>query len=60
MLNARIRKHLYKKRIPIFSIGDPGDLTYEYSIIGNSTEDIKKIFKKEGEFSKKLLSSKNL
>ncbi len=58
MLNARIRKVFAQKRIPIFSIGDPGDLTYKYSIIGDSTDDIKKIFKKEGEFSKKLLSSK--
>ncbi len=58
MLNARIRKTFAKKRIPIFSVGDPGDLTYDYKIIGNSTNDIKKIFDNEGEFSKKLLSSK--
>ena len=58
MLNARIRKAFVQKRIPIFSVGDPGDLTYDYNIIGNSTNDIKKIFNKEGEFSKKLLLSK--
>ena len=59
MLNARIRKDICsKKRIPIFSVGDPGDLTYGYKIIGNSTDDIKKIFNNENEFSKKLLSSK--
>ena len=46
------------KRIPIFSVGDPGNLTYDYIKIGNSTDDIKKIFNKEGEFSKKLFSSK--
>ena len=58
MLNARIRKMFAHKRIPIFSVGDPGNLTYDYIKIGNSTDDIKKIFNKEGEFSKKLFSSK--
>ncbi len=58
MLNARIRKAFVQKNIPIFSIGDPGDLTYEYKNIGNSTVDIKKIFSKEEEISKKLCSSK--
>ena len=58
MLNARIRKVFTQKRIPIFSIGDPGDLTYDYNIIGKNTDDIKKIFKNEGDFSKKLSMSK--
>ena len=40
------------------SIGNPGDLTYEYEIIGDSTEDIKKIVNKEHDFSQKLLSAK--
>ena len=42
MLNARIRKAFAQRQIPIFSIGDPGDLTYDYTVIGNSTDDIKK------------------
>ena len=58
MLNARIRKVFVNKNIPIFSVGDPGDLTYNYTIIGNSTDDLKRILNKEGEFSQKLLSSK--
>ena len=58
MLNARIRKAYAQRQIPIFSVGDPGDLTYEYTVIGNSTDTIKKILNKELEFSKKLLSSK--
>ena len=58
MVNARIRKVYAKKRIPIFSIGDPCNLTYNYKIIGDTTGDIKKIFNEETEFSKKLLSSK--
>ena len=58
ILNARIRKTFVQKKIPIFSIGNPGDLTYEYEIIGDSTEDIKKIVNKEHDFSLKLLSAK--
>ena len=58
MLNARIRKAFVHKRVPIFSIGDPGDLTYEYKIIGKKTDDIRKILNSEVEFSKKLSSSK--
>ena len=58
ILNARIRKAFVKKRTPIFSIGNPGDLTYDYNIIGYKTDDIKKIISNEGDFSKKFLSSK--
>ena len=58
ILNARIRKTFVQKKIPIFSIVNPGDLTYEYEIIGDSTEDIKKIVNKEHAFSQKLLSAK--
>tara|TARA_E500000178_G_scaffold260718_1_gene257600 strand:- start:125 stop:1747 length:1623 start_codon:yes stop_codon:yes gene_type:complete len=58
ILNARIRKTFVQKKVPIFSIGDPGDLTYNYKIIGNKTDDIKKIINNEHEFSKKLLSAK--
>ena len=58
ILNARIRKTFVKKKIPIFSIGNPGDLTYDYEIIGDSTEDIKKIVNKEHDFSQKLSSAK--
>jgi len=58
MLNARIRKVYAQKRIPIFSIGDPGELTYDYSIIGKSTNELKNLIDKKGEFSKKLLNAK--
>ncbi|MDC1130721.1 NADH-quinone oxidoreductase subunit NuoG [Pelagibacteraceae bacterium] len=58
ILNARIRKIFAQKNLPIFSIGNPGDLTYNYQIIGSKTDDIKKIINKEHEFSKKLLSAK--
>ena len=58
ILNARIRKAFVQKKIPIYSIGNPGDLTYEYKVIGNKTDDIKKLINKENEISKKILSSK--
>ena len=58
MLNARIRKTFVKKNVPIFSIGNPGNLTYNYTIIGNKTDDIQRILNKENEFYQKLLSSK--
>jgi len=58
MLNARIRKVFVRKKVPIFSIGDPGDLTYDYKNIGNNTNDIKKIIDSEGECAQRLLSSK--
>ncbi len=58
MLNARIRKNFLSKKIPILSFGNPGNLTYDYKIVGNTTEDIKKFINKENEASKILLNSK--
>ncbi len=58
ILNARIRKVFVQKGTPIFSIGDPGNLTYDYTIVGNTTNDLKKILNNEVEFSKKLSNSK--
>ena len=34
ILNARIRKTFLSKKIPVFSIGSPGDLTYDYKVVG--------------------------
>ena len=58
MLNARIRKAYISKKIPIYSFGDPGDLTYDYKIIGDTTEDIKKFINKETKESKIFLKAK--
>ena len=58
MLNARIRKAYVQKKTPIYSIGDPGNLTYDYIKIGNNTEDIKKIIDGKAELSQKISSSK--
>ncbi|MDC3054014.1 NADH-quinone oxidoreductase subunit NuoG [bacterium] len=59
ILNARIRKTYLKNKLPIFSIGNPGDLTYPYKIVGNKTEDIQKIFDGKSEINDLLKKSKN-
>ncbi len=58
MLNARIRKVFAQKQVPIYSIGNPGNLTYDYRIVGNKTDDIKEILNNKSDFSKKLSTSK--
>ncbi len=58
MLNARIRKAFSNNKVPVYSIGNPGDLTYKYTIVGNSTDDIKNFVNKKGELYKKFLSAK--
>tara|TARA_Y100001970_G_scaffold289372_1_gene419522 strand:+ start:4786 stop:6840 length:2055 start_codon:yes stop_codon:yes gene_type:complete len=58
MVNARIRKVFTSKKIPILSFGNPGDLTYEYKIAGNNTEDVKKFINKENPYSEIFLKSK--
>ena len=49
-----LEKLLFKKNIPIYSIGDPGDLTYNYTIIGNKLTIFKKILNKERRVFKKI------
>ena len=58
ILNARIRKTFLSKHLPIFSIGFDGDLTYEYTNIGNNTDEIQKIFSGEDKLRDKILNSK--
>ena len=58
MVNARIRKAFSKNKTPIYSLGDPGDLTYEYKIIGKTTQDLKDIVEGKNPFNKQFLSSK--
>ena len=58
MVNARIRKNFVSKKTPILSFGNPGDLTYDYTIVGNTTEDLKKFLNKETKASDIVLKSK--
>ena len=39
-------------KTPIFSIGNPGDQTYEYKIIGDNTQTIKDIIEEKHEFNR--------
>ena len=58
MLNARIRKIFAQKGITIFSIGNPGDLTYDYKIIGEKTDDIEDLINKKVNFLKNFIIQK--
>ena len=58
ILNARIRKAFTKNKTPIFSIGDPGDQTYEYKVIGDNTQTIKDIIEEKHEFNKVFNNAK--
>ena len=58
ILNARIRKTYTRKKLKIYSIGDPGDLTYPYQLIGSNTSIIREIVSGEHEISNKIKKSK--
>ena len=58
ILNARIRKAYINSRLKIYSIGNPGDLTYPYQNIGSNTSVIKEIVSGSHEISSKIKKSK--
>ena len=58
ILNARIRKAYLKNKTEIYSIGNPGDLTYPCTNIGSSTSIIKEMAENKNEISNKIKSSK--
>ncbi len=58
MVNARIRKAFIKNKLPIYSLGNPGDLTYDYKVLGENTQDLKEIIEGKNSFNKIFLSSK--
>ena len=58
IVNARIRKAFVKNKTPIFSIGDPGDLTYDYTLLGKDISDLKNIFDEKSKISQRLKNSK--
>ena len=58
ILNARIRKAFRNNKTPIFSIGNPGDQTYEYKIIGDDTQTIKDIIEEKHEFNRVFNTAK--
>ena len=58
LINARIRKSYIKNKTEIYSIGNPGDLTYPYNVIGSNTSIIKEIVTGSHKIFKKILKSK--
>ena len=58
IINARIRKSFVKNKTSIYSIGNPGELTYDYFNIGNDINSIKDIIEGKSKFNEKLKSSK--
>ena len=58
ILNLRIRKSYIKNKTKIYSIGDPGDLTYPYENIGSSTSVIKEIASGSHKINEKIKNSK--
>jgi len=58
IVNARIRKTFVKNKTPVYSIGNPGDLTYDYTLLGDDINDVKKIFDKKSELNNKLKNAK--
>ena len=58
ILNARIRKAYVKNKVKVYTIGDPGDLTYPYKNIGNSTSIIKDLDSGSSEIFFKIKKSK--
>ena len=57
-MQRKIRKAFLTNKVPILSIGSAGDLTYDYKIIGDKTEDIKKILDDRNEINTILRKSK--
>ena len=58
ILNARIQKIYKKNKTKIYSIGNPGDLTYPYEMIGANTSIVKDIISGEHTIAKKIKKSK--
>jgi len=58
MVNARIRKTFIKNKTPVYSIGNPGNLTYEYTLLGDDVDDIKNIFDGKSKINKELKNAK--
>lgn len=58
VLNARIRKHYLYSELEVAAIGNPGDLTYNYTQLGDSARALDEIFSGKSDFAKKFLAAK--
>lgn len=58
VLNARIRRAVTERRVPVGVIGSEDDLTYNYEYLGNSTDDIEDLLSKKSKFGEVLKNAK--
>jgi NADH-quinone oxidoreductase subunit G len=58
ILNARIRKSYVKNKTKIYSIGNPGDLTYDYTLLGDDLSELKNIFEDKSKITQEIKNSK--
>ena len=45
IVNARIRKAVFERRVPVSLIGEPADLAYKYVHVGSALKDLRKLVK---------------
>ena len=58
MINARLRKSIVKNKTSIFSIGNPGDLSYEYTLLGEDINELKNIIEGKSSINEKIKNAK--
>ena len=58
ILNARIRKAYRNNRTKIYSIGNPGELTYPYINLKDQTETIKNLIENNSDLSNEIIKAK--
>ncbi len=45
LINARIRKAVFERRVPVAVIGEAADLSYKYAHVGSTLQDLEKLAK---------------
>ena len=58
MVNARIRKSIIKNKTSVFSIGNPGDLTYDYKQLGEDINELKNVIEGKSKINEELKNAK--
>lgn len=58
VLNARLRKHYLYSEVEVGAIGNPGDLTYNYTLLGESASALDAVLAGKGDFAQKLHSAR--
>ena len=58
MVNARIRKATIKNNVSVYSLGNPGDLTFKYKVISDQVSELNRIFEENSAISSELKNSK--